>query len=205
MLELCSPRSWNFFYFTNKIWFKRIYRQLVSVLRQSCVELIDTGTHSKEILNICASCQAREKLGWPRSPGATCVFLFIFLFLLLFFSLSSPSSLSSSFSFHFFFCTFGQHSPFSSTPNPLSLATTSLATTNTKKYLYLWVKKKIFFLKIQHISDIIQYLSLFDFFLFALVLPPLSVSSFFLYVLFINYPNKMTCCKGTGLAADATL
>ena len=129
VLELCSPRSWKFFYFTNKIWCKRIYHQLVSVLRQSCVELIDTGAHSKEKLNICVSCQAREKLGWPGSPGATCVFLF--LFLPPFFSLSSPSSLSSFFSFHFFFCILEQHSPFSSTPNPLPLATTSLVFVST--------------------------------------------------------------------------
>ena len=190
-LELCSPRSWKFLYFNNKICFKRIYCQLVSVLRQSCVELIDTGTHFKEILNICASWQAREKLGWLRSPGAACVFFF-----------SSPSSSRCHHHHHYhlpspftsFFVHFDNIRPF----HPLLILYLWQVLV---WYLYLWVKKFFFFkdstYKWYHsVFVIVWFLSSF-----SLVLPPLSASSFFLYVVFINYPNQMTCYKGIGLCS----
>lgn len=73
----------KFFSFINKMWCNGLYWQFVSLLRQWCtewyVELIVTGTHSKEIYSICVSCQTRKKSHWLQSPGMTYVFLLLFL------------------------------------------------------------------------------------------------------------------------------
>lgn len=62
VLGPCSQMSWKFFYFINRMWFKRIYCRLVSPLRQWCVDLILIETYSKEIYSYLCFLPSKEKV-----------------------------------------------------------------------------------------------------------------------------------------------